>query len=111
MLCRSTRFRWVSNIFSEDKEYTFTEEYERKFRWMLLVYFAAIPFYLPIICFATTWQQILWSLLVAFVPQGIFIGCGIAGTIGEAKKERLRQAQLEKERIEQERREELGRWK
>lgn len=98
-------------IFLDDKEYTFTEEYEREFRWMLLVYCAAIPFYLPIIFFASSWPQTLWALLVFFIPQAIFVGHGIYQTVQEVKKEKRKQEQLEKERIEQERREELGYWK
>ncbi len=98
-------------IFSSDKDYTFTEEYEKNFRWMLLVYCAVIPFYLPIAFFASSWLQTLWTLLVLLVPQAIFVIHSIYETIQDVKKEKLRQKQLQKERIEQGRREELGHWK
>lgn len=103
--------KYHSAIFSKDKAYTFTDEYEREFRRMLLIYCAAIPFYIPIICFASNWQQTLWTLLVFFIPQGIFIIHGIHQTVQDVKQEKLRQEQLQKELKEQEEREELGRWK
>ena len=98
-------------IFSEDKDHTFTNRYECEFRRMLLIYCAAIPFYIPIICFASNLQEALWSLLVYSVPQIIFLVNEIRKTLKDVKKEKLHQAQLEKERIEQERREELGHWR
>lgn len=103
--------KYRSAIFSADKDYTFTDEYEKEFRWMLLIYCAAIPFYIPIIFFASSWSQTLWTLLVFFIPQVIFIAHGIYQTVQDVKEEKRRQAQLEKERKEQERREELGYWK
>jgi hypothetical protein len=98
-------------IFSQDKDYTFNDDHENEFRLMLLVYCAAIPFYLPVIFFASSWPQTLWTLFVLFVPQAIFIIQGIYKTVQDVKKEKLLQEQIQKERIEQERREELGRWK
>ncbi len=103
--------KYRSAIFSADKDYTFTEKYEKEFRWILLIYCAAIPFYLPVIFFASSWPQTFWTLLVLYIPQAIFVAHGIYETVQHMKKERLRQEQLEKERVEQERREELGYWK
>ena len=100
-----------SFIFSSDKDYTFAEEYERNFRRMLLVYCTAIPFYLPVAFFASNWSQTLWTLLVLLVPQAIFIIHNIYETIHDVKKEKILQERLRKEKIEQERREELGHWK
>ena len=86
------------------KDRTLTDSYEKEFRMMLLIYCAAIPFYIPIICFASNWADTLWTLLVFIVPQGIFIAHEIRKTIQDVKIQKER----EKERIEQERREELG---
>ena len=86
------------------KDRTLTDGYEKEFRMMLLIYCAAIPFYIPIICFASNWADTLWTLLVFIVPQGIFIAHEIRKTIQDVKIQKER----EKERIEQERREELG---
>ena len=100
-----------SSTFSADKEHTFTEEYEREFRLMLLIYCSAIPFYIPVIFFASSWAETLWAVLVFFAPQVIFIARGIYQTMQDVKEEKRVQAQREKERKEQEAREELGRWK
>ena len=97
--------------FSEDKDYTFTDEYEREFRWMLLVYCMAIPFYLPVICFAANWEQTLWALALFLAPQLIYVIHGIYQTVQVVKETKRREAQLQKEREEQEKREELGYWK
>ena len=103
--------KYRDSIFMEDKANTFTDEYEIEFRWMLLVYCATIPFYIPVIFFASGLLQTLWSLLILLVPQIVFTIHTIYKTVQYIKKEKLRQAQLENERIEQERREELGHWK
>ena len=98
-------------IFSSDQEYTFTEEYERDFRASLLVYCAAIPFYLPIILFVSELNT-LWLTMLAFSVPQIFITAQIFyRRAKKSKAEKLRQEALEKERIEQEKREELGYWK
>ncbi len=78
---------------------------------MLFVYLVAIPFYIPIIFFASSWWETLWALAVFLFPQATYIVHGIYQTIQDVKESKRKQAQLEKERIEQERREELGHWK
>lgn len=99
------------SVFRDDKDYTFTDEYDRRFRWMLLVYFAAVPFYIPLIFFTKSDVDLLWMLPVIFVPQAVFIAHGIYETLQDVEEEKRRQEQFEKERAEQEKREELGRWK
>ena len=103
--------KYHSNVFSADKNYTFTDEYEKNFRWMLFVYLVAIPFYIPIIFFASSWRETLWTLAVFFFPQATYIAHGVYQTIQDVKESNRKQAQLKKERTEQERREELGHWK
>lgn len=98
-------------MFSEDKEYTFSDEYEREFRIMLLVYCAAIPFYIPLIFFPNGMSAAFLTMLVLSLPQVIFIIFSVKKTVDEAKARKQRDEQLERERAEQERREELGRWK
>ncbi len=99
------------SFFTSDKNYTYTPEYEREFRASMLVFFAVIPFYIPVICFTSGYSQLGWTFLVFFVPQLIFVVNGMLQTLGDVKKEKLRQAQLEKQRLDQEKSEELGRRK
>ena len=103
--------RYRSELFRDDQDVTFTDGYEREFRWMLLIYCIPIPFYLPIGFFASSWSHTLWTLLVFLLPQLIFLGYGIYETAQHVKSEKLRREQLENELKEQERREELGFWK
>lgn len=98
-------------FFDDDADYTFTEEYEARFRLMLFIYSAFIPFYIPIIFFAKSVLQALPSLAVFFLPQLIFVLMGIADTAREFKAQRHKEETERREREEQERREELGAWK
>ena len=75
------------------------------------IYFAPVPFYIPVIFFSTKVEHCLWSILLSSVPQFVFVGMGISKMLHDVKEEKKRQKQLEKERIEQEKKEELGRWK
>jgi len=94
--------------FREDDPYTYTEEYGQEFRRMLLVFFLPIPFYIPVIFFVSGVPQMLLDLLLLFAPQFVFIAWGVRNTLKDVKAAKERAAALEKERIEQERREELG---
>ncbi len=100
-----------NNPFVSDRAYTFTPEYEREFSLSFFIYFAAIPFYLPLIFFTTTWPQTLWVLLVLAVPQIIFAVQGAIETIKNAKADRQKKQQLHQELLAQKQREEMGRWK
>ena len=75
------------------------------------VYFAAIPFYLPLAVFSSRDVHTLWSVLVLMVPQFFIIGFDMQKIKIEMKKRKIKEELLEKERQEQEKREELGRWK
>ena len=98
-------------IFSEDQDYTFTDAYERRFRWMLLVYCVPIPFYIPVMAFAATWPQTFWALFLFVLPQLVYVVNAIYQTVQEYKRKKQERERLERERIEQERREEQGYWK
>lgn len=99
------------NIFSTDKEYTLTSEYSRKFKFMLEVYAAAIPFYIPLIFFTSSWKESLWVLPVFLIPQIIFVIQDIIETIKNQKQHKIKMQQQEEELRKQQQREELGHWK
>lgn len=105
---RSTLFWIFFSAFAEDDPRTYTEEYERTFRRRLLVFFLPIPFYIPVIFFVSGVPQMLLDLLLLFAPQFVFIAWGVRNTLKDVKAAKEKAAELEKERIEQERREELG---
>lgn len=98
-------------ILFEDKAYTFEEAYEIEFRWMLLVYCVAIPFYLPAIYLAKGGFCYIWGFVVLIVPQLVFWIYYLCGSIKDGKEAKQRRLQAQKELEEQKRREELGYWK
>ncbi len=103
--------RKYNNPFTNDKDYTFTPEYEKKFVLSFVIYFAQVPFYLPLIFFTKNWVQTLFSLLLFAFPQIIFIIQGMIETVKDVKAEKIKKQQREQELREQQRREELGHWK
>ena len=99
----------------EDKEYTFTKEYEKEFDQMLATYYSVVPMYAPCIFLSSAPTVMFVPLIVFALPQVLFI-------IKEARKktsyvkERIRMEKqkrdvIEQQRIEQERRESMGKWK
>lgn len=109
---RRSKLFWIFfSAFAEDDPRTYTEEYERTFRRMLLVFFLPVPFYIPVIFFASGVPQMLLTLALLFAPQFVFIAWGIRDTLQDVKEAKEEDARLEAERREQERREELGHWK
>lgn len=98
-------------LLREDDSRTCTEEYERTFRRMLLVFFLPVPFYIPVIFLVGGVPQMLLTLALLFAPQFVFIAWGIRGTLQDVKEAKEEDARREAERREQERREELGHWK
>lgn len=105
------RKMYLSSILSKDRDYTFTDEYENKFRLTLLVHCGVIPFYLPVILVTQGWTQSALALSICLIPEAFFLIYQIGQTFSDAKKEMHRQQQQDKERIEQEKREELGRFR
>ena len=103
--------KYKPNEFASDKDYTYSEEYLKRFFGMLEIYCAAIPFYIPLIFLTTRNIQTLLTLLVFATPQIIFIIQGISHTAKEFKQAEIRKKQNEEELKEQERREEQGYWK
>ncbi len=99
-------------LFFTDNPRTHTPEYERKFRWMALIYFGAITFYIPILYFAESHPQaISLSLIPLFLPQVIYIIHGIYESIQDVKTAKAAEEREARERREQEQREELGIWR
>ena len=97
---------------SLNKSYTYKEEYEREFRLSLLIYFGAIPFYIPLIFFARGYPAATFgTFAVMLVPQIFLAIPSIREAIQDSKERKRILAERERERIEQERREELGKWK
>ena len=97
---------------SYNKSYTYKEEYEREFRLSMLIYFGAVPFYIPLIFFTRSYPAATFgTFAVMLVPQ-IFLAIPLVREAIQDSKERKQiLAERERERIEQERREELGKWK
>ena len=97
---------------SYNKSYTYKEEYEREFRLSMLIYFGAVPFYIPLIFFTRSYPAATFgTFAVMLVPQ-VFLAIPMVREAIQDSKERKRiLAERERERIEQERREELGKWK
>lgn len=103
--------RFDCNPFAPDRDYTFEESYTKRFFIMLKIYCLVIPFYIPQIFFASNYLQTLWALLTFFIPQIVFTIMGITDVLKDVKEYKAKTEQLEKERLLQEQREELGKWK
>lgn len=99
------------NPFTTDKDYTFKDSYVNRFFFMLKVYCLAIPFYIPQIFLTSSYFESLWALVVFFFPQIVYVIMEIADTLKDVKEDKAKKEQLDKERLAQERREELGKWK
>ena len=99
------------NPFTTDKDYTFDELYIKRFYIMLKIYCLAIPFFIPQIFLTSTYFESLWALCTYFSPQVVYVIMGIINTLKEVKEDKAKKEQLEKERLLQEQREELGKWK
>ena len=103
--------RFHCSPFAPDRDYTFEESYTKRFFIMLKIYCLVIPFYIPQIFFASNYLQTLWALLTFFIPQIVFIIMGVTDILKDVKEYKAKTEQLEKERLLQEQREELGKWK
>jgi len=72
---------------------------------MLKIYCLAIPFYIPQVFLTSSYIGSLWALFVFVSPQIVYVIMGIVDTSKDVKENKLKEQQLEKERIAQERRE------
>lgn len=96
------------HVFCMDSNREASDEDLKMFYQMFKIYCAPIPFYLPVIFFSQSLEQSCWAFAVYFAPQILYFGMGIKLMRDEMNEANQRREQLEKERLEQERREELG---
>ena len=103
---------FILALFAEDKGYTYEEAYTKRFFRGLHIYLAAIPFQLPFVFFVGDDPlPVLLSVLIFSVPDAIFLSKGIRETLQEARERKEARARQEKELLEQQRREEEGKWR
>lgn len=103
------RSHW--NAWREDRDETFTVEYEKEFRLSVLIYCVAVPFFIPTIFFVSGVPQIFLTIAVWTEPQVIFYIRSLIRLVREAKEAKIAQEKRQKELREQEAREEQGYWK
>lgn len=101
----------VFYFFESNREYTFTEEYKKKFYRMFVVYYSVVPMYIPCIFLTSTVGAMPIALIVFAIPQVLFVLAGCGGVVNSITKENQKNQQLDRERAEQERREKNGQWK
>ncbi len=99
----------------ENEEYTFTKEYEQEFNRMLAIYYSTVPMYVPCVFLSATPAVMAVPLVVFAIPQVYLFIKEIRKDVAYIK-ERIRMKKqmddvLEQQRIEQERRESMGKWK
>lgn len=102
-------FKRTHNItFDEpdDVETTYTPEYEKEYAFSIFVYCAIIPFFIPFIFFSQNGSNGVVAIYLPWIP---FLFLQIRNIIWYRKNDPT--AAIEKERKEQEKREELGKWK
>lgn len=102
---------FIFKFFDQEKEYTFTVDYEERFYKMLAIYFIVIPFYIPCIFFSRNVSTMPIAIIVFLVPQIVFICLDIADRMRSVKYRKQEERRQDEERKEQERREEMGYWK
>ena len=88
-----------------------TQQQLKDFYIKATIYFAVLPFYLPLAVFSSKNSHSLWCLLLLLVSQFAIVGIEIRKMMLERKERKTKATLLEKEREEQEKREELGYWK
>ena len=75
------------------------------------LYFAFLPFYLPLAVFSSKNIHTLWCLFLLLAPQIAMVCIEIQKMMVERKERKFKEDLLQKEKEEQEKREELGHWK
>ena len=88
-----------------------TQKQLQDFYLKATIYFAVLPFYLPVAAFSTEYAHSAWCLLLAFIPQITMVGMEVRKMMIERKQRKIKEELLQKEKEEQEKREELGYWK
>ncbi len=75
------------------------------------VYFAILPFYLPLAVFSSKEVHLLWSLLLLFVHILAIIGVDIIKFMILRKAQKIKESNWEEEKKKQEHLESMGKWK
>ena len=88
-----------------------TNKQLNEFYFNATIYFAAIPFYLPIAAFSKSIIQALWCLVLLLAPQFVFVGIEIRQMLLDQKEHKIKEDLQQKEKQEQEKREEMGYWR
>ena len=88
-----------------------TNKQLNEFYFYATIYFAVIPFYLPLAVFCSGYVCLLWNLFLTAAPQLVMMGIEIWKMRMVRKEAKAKKELLERERREQEKREELGYWK
>ena len=94
----------ASRLFGKSSE----EDDERAFFWQAIVFWVAIPFYLPCIFFVTKPIHMWWTILVSIAPQIIYILYFLIVILIDVKKNIRIKQKHEQELKEQQKREEMG---
>ena len=113
LITKDARIFYITHRVTE-KYYRYnrpTEEDLRELYFTATVYFAVIPFYLPLAAFSSKDVHILWCVLLFSIPPLVMIGRLIPDIVKMSKQKKLESALLQMEKAEQEKREELERWK
>ena len=88
-----------------------TQQQLKDFYIKAILYFAILPFYLPLAVFSSNDSHSLWSIVLLLIHIFAIGGVDIRKMIIERKEEKRKESLLEKEKKEQEKREEMGYWK
>lgn len=92
----------------ENEDFTYSAEFEKEFAFTLFIYCSAIPFTIPIMFFATNTSKSTSATLVMLFPQAVYFVKGTFMHMQDRKKDKIEQKRA---LIDQEKREELGKWK
>lgn len=88
-----------------------TQQQLKDFYIKATVFFAILPFYLPLAVFSSKDIHSLWSILLLFIHIFAIAGIDIRKMMIERKERKTKEELLKKEKEEQEKREEMGYWK
>ena len=98
-------------VQSQRSTHTYSAEYNNEFSLMLAIYVGVMSFQLLVFVYMAPQFQFLMSFFLLMLPYIFFFVIWIYNLIKKGKAIRQKDFQLEKERLEQERREEQGNWK
>ena len=98
---------------SDDNPNTDSDEYRKEFALSAFIFCASIPFYIPLAFFAKSFYSALSSALSVTILRILFtlILVLVPRIIKNAQEKKQGRIKDEADRIEQERRESMGKWK